>query len=336
MNSNQPLRVGLVGYGFAGKTFHAPLIAATPGLALAAIASSDPAKVHADWPAVQLFSTPEALCAAELDLVVVATPNTSHHPIALAALLAGKHVVVDKPFTVDVAEGEELAALAAERNRVLSVFHNRRWDSDFRTLQRLIADGVLGDVVCFESHFDRYRPLVRERWRELPGPGSGVWYDLGSHLLDQALTLFGAPQSLWADIFPQRADARTDDYFHAVLRYGALRVVLHASSLAPAEAPRFVVQGTLGGFVSYGLDPQEDALKAGTRPGSPGWGVDPRPGELTTWDETGPTTRLAPSLPGDYGAFYAAVRDAVHGHGPNPVPPEQALAVMRLLALARS
>lgn len=331
-----PLRVGLVGYGFAGKTFHAPLIAATPGLSLAAVASSDPAKVLADWPEVALFATPEALCAhADLDIVVVATPNVTHHPIARAALLAGKHVVVDKPFTVTIGEAEDLAALAAERGLVLSAFHNRRWDSDFLALRQIIAEGTLGRVVYLETHFDRFRPEVRQRWREQAVPGGGIWYDLGPHLIDQILSLFGPPEALSADIAAQRDGAIIDDYFHMTLRYGAMRAVLHATMLSAAPCPRFIVQGTAGGFVKYGLDPQEDALRAGARPAAPGWGSDPQPGELTLWAGDTPTTRAAPAPPGDYPAYYAKVRDAALGVGPNPVPPAAALAVMRMIELGR-
>lgn len=332
---SQPLRVGLVGYGFAGKTFHAPLIAGTPGLALAAVASSDPAKVAADWPGLPVAPTPEALWARdEIDLVVVATPNTSHHAIARAALLAGKHVVVDKPFTVTVAEAEDLAALAAQRGRLLSVFHNRRWDSDFLTLRRMIGEGALGRLACLESRFERFRPEVRDRWRERPGPGSGIWYDLGPHLVDQAVILFGPPDAVSADIAALREGAAADDYFHVTLRYGALRVMLYGTLLAAAPGPRFVAHGTAGSFVKRGLDPQEDALKAGRRPPAPGWGADPLPGELTLWEGGAPTTRGAPALPGDYPAYYAAVRDAVLGVGPNPVTPAEAIAVMRLIELA--
>lgn len=331
----EPLRVGLVGYGFAGKTFHAPLVAATPGMALAAVASGDPAKVRADWPGLPVEPGPEALCARpDLDLVVVATPNASHHPIARAALLAGKHVVVDKPFTVTVAEAEDLAALAARRGLLLSVFHNRRWDSDFLALRRLVAEGALGRLAAVESRFDRFRPEVRDRWRERAGPGSGIWYDLGPHLVDQALLLFGPPEALHADIAAQREGSAADDYFHVTMRYGALRVSLHGTLLAAAPGPRFVAYGAAGAFVKHGLDPQEDALKAGARPPAPGWGADPRPGELTLWAGGAAAARPAPAPPGDYPAYYAAVRDAALGRGPNPVTPAEAIAVMGLIELA--
>ncbi len=195
------LRVGLVGYGYAGKTFHAPLLGTAPGITLAAIASSKPDVVLADWPEVTVYPTPEALiAAAEIDLVVIATPNDTHAPLASAALAAGKHVVVDKPFTLTVAEAEALQAQAAQVGRVLSVFHNRRWDADFLGLQQLLASGRLGRVTEFTSRFDRYRPEVRQRWREAATIGAGIWYDLGPHLIDQALTLFGLPDAISADL----------------------------------------------------------------------------------------------------------------------------------------
>ncbi|NTV99693.1 MAG: oxidoreductase [Oscillochloris sp.] len=329
-----PLHVALVGYGYAGKTFHAPLIVGTSGLRLAAAVSSDPARVRADWPELPVFSSIEDLCLqANVDLVVVATPNATHYSLARAALLAGKHVVVDKPFTVALAEAQDLAALAAERQLLLSVFHNRRWDADFLVVSELLRTGRLGRVVALESRFDRFRPTVRPRWREQAGAGSGIWYDLGPHLLDQALQLFGSPDALSADIAVQRDGACTDDYFHVTLRYGALRVILHASMLAAVAAPRFLVHGTFGTYSTYGLDPQEDALRAGFRPPSAEWGLDPSPGMLTLWVDEQATTSELPGPPGNYPAYYAQVRDAIYGIGPNPVPPSQAITVMRLIEL---
>ncbi|MFV9503076.1 MAG: oxidoreductase [Oscillochloridaceae bacterium umkhey_bin13] len=331
-----PLKVGLIGYGMAGQTFHAPLLATTPGLHLAAIASSKPDLVQADWPNTPVVATPADLLALpELDLVVIATPNATHAALAAAALAADKHVVVDKPFTLTLAEAEALRAEAEQRELVLAVFHNRRWDADFLTLRQLLIEGQLGRVVHYESHFDRYRPLVRDRWREQPGPGSGVWYDLGPHLLDQALQLFGPPEALWADLAAQRDGAVSDDYFHVVLRYGPLRVILHAATLVAATGPRLIVHGTAGSYVKSGLDPQEAALRAGERPDSPTWGHDPNPGTLTTYQGDTAQTRLVPGLPGTYPAFYAGVRDAIHGLGPNPVPASEAMQVMALLELAQ-
>ncbi|XNM56458.1 oxidoreductase [Escherichia coli] len=191
------IRVGLIGYGYASKTFHAPLIAGTPGLELAVISSSDETKVKADWPTVTVvLSRSICLTIPTSSLIFILTPNDTHFPLAKAALEAGKHVVINKPFTVTLSQARELEALAKSLGRVLSVFHNRRWDSDFLTLKGLLAEGVLGEVAYFESHFDRFRPQVRDRWREQGGPGSGIWYDLAPHLLDQAITLFGLPVSV--------------------------------------------------------------------------------------------------------------------------------------------
>lgn len=330
-----PIRVGLIGYGYAGKTFHAPLIAGVPGLQLAAVASRDADKVHADWPGLEVLPEPHALLQrADLDLVVIATPNDSHHPLARAALAAGRHVVVDKPFTLTLAQARELQALAAQRGRLLSVFHNRRWDGDFLTLRALLAAGTLGRVVHLESRFDRFRPQVRTRWRESAQPGAGLWFDLGPHLLDQALQLFGRPQALHLERAALRDGAQADDWFVAQLRYDGLRVTLQASALAAAPGPRFAVHGTQGSWVKHGLDTQEDALKAGARPAWPvaeDWGQDPGPSVLTRAQGEQLVAGPLPMRPGRYGDYYAAVRDALRGAAPNPVTPEQACAVMALL-----
>ncbi len=336
------LRAGLVGYGFAGQTFHAPVLSAVAGLELAAVASSQPGKVHADWPGVDVVPDVEALLRRnDIDLVVIATPNAQHHPLAKTALAAGKHVIVDKPFTLDATQARELAALSEQSGRLLSVYQNRRYDSDFLTLRDLLAGGELGRQVYFESHFDRYRPQVRERWREQPVPGAGLWVDLGSHLVDQAVQLFGRPDTLQLDTATLRDGALVDDYFHAVLRYESgphapLRVVLHATTLAAHAAPRYIVHGTRGSYIKRGVDPQEDALRAGGRPGDADWGADPIDGELTVVRDDGRIqTRVAPTVAGNYVGYYAAIRNAIHGEGPNPVTPDQAVELMELLDLGR-
>ncbi|QGY29017.1 oxidoreductase [Pantoea cypripedii] len=328
------LRVGLIGYGFASKTFHAPLIAGTPDVELAAISSSDATKVHADWPSVQVVADPQTLLDdPTLHLIVIPTPNDTHFPLAKAALNAGKHVVVDKPFTVTLSQARELDALAKAKGLLLSVFHNRRWDSDFLTLKSLLADGTLGEVRYLESHFDRFRPEVRQRWREMKGPGSGIWFDLGPHVLDQALQLFGAPVAINVDMAELRSGAQTTDYFHATLTYPQRRVVLHASMLAAAESARFIVHGTRGSYVKFGLDPQEDRLKAGERPPKEEWGYDMRDGVLTLADGDVMVEKALLTLPGNYPAYYAAVRDAIAGTGANPVTAEEAIQVMELIEL---
>lgn len=328
------LRVGMIGYGFASKTFHAPLIAGTADVELAAISSSDEGKVHADWPQVKVVADPQALLEdPSLQLIVIPTPNDTHFPLAKAALNAGKHVVVDKPFTVTLSQARELEALAKAKGMLLSVFHNRRWDSDFLTLKQLLKEGTLGEVRYFESHFDRFRPEVRQRWREMKGAGSGIWYDLGPHLLDQALQLFGAPVAINVDMAEMRPGAQTTDYFHATLTYPQRRVVLHASMLVAAESPRYVVHGTRGSYVKYGLDPQEDRLKAGDFPPAEDWGYDMRDGVLTLADGEGVKEETLMTQPGNYPAYYAAVRDAISGRGNNPVTAEEAIQVMELIEL---
>ncbi|MDH5833216.1 oxidoreductase [Luteimonas kalidii] len=328
----QVLNVALVGYGFVGRVFHAPLIATTPGLRLHTVVSRDAAKVHSDWPDARVVADPtHAFADGAIDLVVIAAPNAVHASLAIAALRAGRHVLVDKPFTTSLAEARGVLDVARSAGRLASVFQNRRWDTDFLALRALVESGTLGEMAELHSHFDRFRPQVPDRWRERAGPGAGLWFDLGPHLVDQALQLFGTPLSIQADLATQRADAVVDDWFHVVLRYPRLRVVLHAGALVAANTLRFAAHGTGGSYVKHGLDPQEDALRAGTRPGSPDWGLDRRPGELTTMGADGPVTQAIDGPRGDYRACYAAMRDAILGQGEAPVTPAQALAVMQVL-----
>lgn len=331
-NASSPLRVALVGYGFAGKTFHAPLIRAVPALSLAVVVSGDAAKVHADLPEVKVVGElATALADPALDVVVIASPNHTHAPLARQALEAGKHVVVDKPFALDLHEARELAELAQRVGRQLSVFQNRRWDSDFLGVQQAIAEGRLGDVVHFESHIDRYRPQVRARWREQPGAGSGLWYDLGPHLVDQALCLFGLPDRVWASLATQRDGGEVTDWAHVLLEYGQRRVILHAGMLVAGGTARFTVHGTLGSLVKRRIDPQEAQLIAGVRPGDAGWGEDAD--ALVFHDGQGDTQHW-PAPRGDQSRYYAAFAEAVRGQGANPVTPAQALAVMAVIEAA--
>ncbi len=334
MRTTAPLNVALVGYGYVGKVFHAPLIAHTNGLRLHTVVSGDAGKVHADFPDTRVVGDPPAAFGDDaIDLVVIAAPNDVHAPLAIAALDAGKHVVVDKPFTTTLQEARRVIDVAERNGRIASVFQNRRWDSDFLTLRKLIDDGTLGEVMELHSHFDRFRPQVPDRWRERAGAGTGLWFDLGPHLVDQALQLFGAPKAIGADIAVQREGAIVDDYFHVVLRYPRLRVVLHAGALVAARNPRFSVHGTRGSFTKHGLDTQESMLKTGIAPGSTGWGRDPLPGTLTVVERDVPREMPVEPVPGDYGAYYATMRDAILGHGQPPVTTREALDVMRLLEL---
>jgi len=322
--------VALVGFGYAGQTFHAPLIAACPDLRLHSIVSSKPDVVRAAWPDARPVPDLETVLAdTGIDLVVLATPNALHAPQARAALEAGKAVVIDKPFALSLTEARGVADLARERGLFLSVFHNRRWDADFLALQHQITSGALGPIRTFESHFDRFRPEVRDRWRERDGPGGGIWNDLGPHLIDQALVLFGLPLGISCELAVLRDGGQAVDWAHAVLRYADKRVILHADMTTPAPDIRFAVHGAVASWLKSGLDVQEDQLKAGQAVGGEGWGVDPRPATVVV-GETG-TRSEAPCPPGDYAAYYAAVAAALTGAGANPVPPEQALAVMAVL-----
>lgn len=327
------IEVALIGYGYAGRTFHAPLIRATPGFELTVVSSSRPERVHADLPGARVVSSPGEACALpSVDLAVICTPNDTHVPIATMALRAGKHVVVDKPLAPTLEDARDLASLAQRLDRVLAVFQNRRWDGDFLALSDLLERGALGNVAHFESHFDRYRPLVRDRWRERPGVGSGLWYDLGPHLVDQALQLFGLPNRVVASMAEQRTGAQSNDWAHAVLEYSRLRVILHTSVLAAAPPPRFVVHGEAGSWIKYGLDGQERQLVAGLTPG-----VDEEaPGAERAVMVDGATGQetASPIPRGDYRQFYERLRDALQGAGSNPVPAEQALPVMAVVEAA--
>ncbi|WP_034157434.1 oxidoreductase [Sphingomonas sp. ERG5] len=325
------VRVALIGYGFAGRTFHAPLIRATPGLDLALVASRDAAKVHADLPGMAVEADPlRAVTDPAIELVVIAAPNSRHAPLARAALAAGKHVVVDKPFTLDLAEARALIALAEQHDRLLSVFHNRRWDSDYLGVKQLIDSGALGEVVHFESHFDRFRPEVRGRWREQALPGSGVWFDLGPHLVDQALQLFGLPESIQANLAVQRPGGQIDDWAHIVLNHGGRRIVLHAGMVVAGGSMRFTVHGSKASVVKQRADGQERQLLDGVIPGAPGWGEDDDDLVLYQGDDV----RRLPTPAGDQRQYYRAIHRALRDGAANPVPPIQALAVMAVIEAA--
>jgi scyllo-inositol 2-dehydrogenase (NADP+) len=328
------LNVGLVGFGVAGKVFHAPVIRVVAGLRLTTIVQRSgggaPDPRYSD---VEFVKSVDELLTRAIDLVVIATPNTSHHPIAKQCLLAGRHVVIEKPFTTTVAEAEELVQLGKESRRVLSAYQNRRYVGDFVTLQNLLSEGVLGRVAVFESHFDRFRPERKPgAWREQPQPGSGLWFDLGAHLLDQALVLFGIPQAISADIRIERQGAATDDAFDVTLHYPHMRALLRASMLAAAPGPTLAVHGTNGSFIKYGLDPQEEALKSGRTPDESNW--DREPSEMYGTLTTPEGTRTIPTLPSSFTHYYENIRDAILGKARLAVTPEQALNVMRGLELA--
>jgi scyllo-inositol 2-dehydrogenase (NADP+) len=334
-------RVGLIGYGLAGAAFHAPLIATTPGLQLEAIVTRDPERRAAaarSYPGVRLLDTADQLLALAdlLTLVVVATPNRTHVPLARAALAAGLSVVVDKPFAPTAAEARALIAEAKQRTLMITAYQNRRWDGDFLTVRRLVADDALGEILRFDSRFERWRPVPKGGWRERADPmeAGGLLYDLGSHLIDQALTLLGPATSVYAELDRRRQGVESDDdSFVAITHASGARSHLTMSAVAAQSAMRFQLLGSKAAYVKHGLDVQEDALRRGERPTRPNWGVEP-PEQWGTLG-AGDDLRRVPTEAGAYQAFYAGVADSLRRGGPPPVDPRDAAATLDVIAAAQ-
>jgi predicted dehydrogenase len=332
------IRVGLIGFGMVGRVFHGPLISSVDGLELAAVLERTSNKAAERYPGILTYGSLEAMLAdASLDLFVVATPSQSHFEVASQILRAGKNVIVDKPMCTTSTEIAQLMELAAAHKVFLAPFHNRRWDSDFQTIQKLLHEGLLGRLVFLESRFDRWRPYPPSDrlWKEDPSSG-GVLLDLGPHLADQALMLFGKPESVSAEVFCEREWARAYDSITLRLRYPGFSVILGANCLTTPPRPRFHLRGTKGNYWKLGLDPQEAALNKVTRIDDPAWGTEP-PSEWGTLnvDVNGSTvTRPVEPIPGDYRLYYAGVRDALLGKAPAPVTALQAWRVARLLEWA--
>jgi scyllo-inositol 2-dehydrogenase (NADP+) len=345
---DQPLRVAIIGYGLAGAVFHAPLVASTPGMSVAAIVTSDPERrIQAlrDFPKVKLYAAVEELWrdASRYDLVVVATPNRLHVPLGVAALQAGLPVVIDKPMAASVADAEQLIEASKKAGKLLTVFQNRRWDNDFRTVRSLLDASVdmLGPITRFESRFERYRPTPKHgAWRELGGPeeAGGLLYDLGSHLIDQALVLFGRPIRVYAEVERRRTGVQVDDDTFVALQFASgVRAHLWMSAVARVSGPRMRICGLRGTYEKWGLDPQEDALSQGMRPGHPNWGREPREkwGHLSTEVAGVNFNGEIEMLPGAYEQFYAFLRVALVLGGPPPVDPHEALDVLRVIEAAK-
>jgi scyllo-inositol 2-dehydrogenase (NADP+) len=332
--------VGLIGFGLAGRSFHAPVIRAVPGLRLAAILERSGNAAEEKYPDVPIVRTlDELLAIKEIRIVVIATPNDSHFSLAEQCLASGRDVLVDKPFTTTLEEAIALVEFAKQRGRLLTVYQNRRYDGDFQAIAELVRSGALGRVVRFESNYDRFRPELRPgAWRERRGPGTGIFFDIGPHLIDHALLLFGLPEGLTADIRMEREGAVADDAFDLAFHYPrGLRADLRSSILAAAPRPRFILHGTQGAFVKQTVDPQESNLRRGYIPSDTAWGAEPEEnwGLLTLSRNGTLTERRVPSANCDYRDFYANLRDAILGKAKLAVPPEWALDVMRLLGLAR-
>jgi predicted dehydrogenase len=333
-------RVGILGYGTGGRVFHAPLVRATPGLSVAAIVTGNSERAEqarADYPEANVVADADALFAnaGELDLVVVSTPNRTHVPLALRAIERGLPVVVDKPFAPTAAEAEQVVRAAKEAGVGLTVFQNRRLDSDFLTVRKILDSGRLGDVFRFESRYDRWVPKARGNWREFgdPAEAGGLLYDLGAHIVDQALQLFGPVEEVYAEVDRRRAGvAVDDDTFVALHHVNGVRSHLWASALAATRNPRFRVLGDKATFTKYGLDVQEPQIKRGMRPGDEGWGVEPESegGVLGVNDDV----ETVPTETGRYERFYAEVRDGLLGKGDFPVDPASSVEALRVIEAA--
>lgn len=333
------MKVGLIGYGMAGRVFHAPVITAIPHLQLSRVVERRGQTSRERYPWVEVASEAAILFADnEIELIVVATPNSSHFELARQALLADKHVVVDKPFTLTAAQAQELIDLARQQHKVVSAFQNRRWDGDFQTVSQIVKQGYLGRLVEYESHFDRFRNYFspERAWRETAGPGSGVLLDLGPHLIDQAQVLFGLPRTVTADIRSQREAGKADDQFELILHYDDLKVTLKAGLLVRQPGPRFALHGVEGSFVKYGVDPQEDALKRGGSPQEPEWGMEPEEewGTLNTQIGGLHFQGKIETARGNYPAYYENVYQAIRGEAELIVKPEEARNTIRIIELA--
>lgn len=332
------LQVALVGYGAGGRIYNAPMVEAVEGLVVTCILTSDPQKIKLakqEFPQAKVVQDYDLLLKdTTIDLVIITVPNHLHRETASKALRAGKHVVVEKPFTVTTEDAEELISLAKECNRIISVNHNRRWDSDIRTIKKVLEEGRLGRVVEFEAHFDRFRPELKDSWKEEnETPGSGLLYDLGSHLIDQALWLFGDPQEIFAHLRIQRPGSQVVDNFELLLLYPDLKVTLKAGMLVKQLGPRYQIFGTKGSYTKTGMDVQEEALKNGLRPeGQPNWGQEPK--EIWGHLQVGEKSEPIPSLSGDYRVPYRNIRHAILGTEELLVTPKQAMKVIQIIELA--
>jgi len=333
-----PIRVGVVGYGVAAKVMHLPFITTMKEYKLVSVLERHRSDSLEKYPYVKLVrDIDELISDPELDLIVITTPNDTHFPYTQKALAAGKHVVLEKPFTITSEDARVLIDLSKKYNRVLSVFQNRRYVADFLTVKKILKEKLLGDVVEYEAHYDRYRPELRPNaWREENNPGSGILYDLGAHLIDQALYLFGIPKTITADVRLQRAGSRIDDYFDIDLDYGFTKVILKSGMLVREPGPRFMINGTLGSFLKYGEDPQEVLLKEGVLPDIPHWGEDPEEhwGLLHTLVNGKIIREKYPSLPGSFGFYYANLYKTIALGEPLQERPEHGYNTIRMIELA--
>ncbi len=335
---DKTVNAGIIGFGLSGKVFHAPFLDVHPGFNLKKIVERYHQHAKEIYPYITVVNDfNELLDDREIDLVVICTPNRLHYPIAKKCLMAGKHIVVEKPFTPTSKEADELIRIAESKNLNLFVYHNRRWDNDFLTVKKVLEDKLLGNILEYEVHFDRYKPKINNgAWRDEKKPGGGILFDLGSHLIDQALQLFGFPNSISADIRIQRKGSKVDDYFDLKLHYPAFNATLKAGMLVKEPGPRFILHGSKGSYLKYGIDPQEDALKNGLTPDAENWGKEDRKqwGYLTIDDNGLQQGKRIQTLPGCYQCFYDNVYDVLAKGGEMAIKPDEARDVIRIIEIA--
>jgi len=332
------INVGLASFGMSGMVFHAPFLTTNPGFQLKKILERTPKGSKQIFPEVTVVNRYDDLVNdPKIELIVVNTPDHTHFDLTREALLAGKHVIVEKPFTITTAEGSDLIELARKKNLVLTIFQNRRWDGDFLTISRVIKEGLVGQLVEFESHFDRFRNYIQDgTWKEDPSRGTGNIYNLGSHMIDQALMLFGMPEGLYADLEIRREGSEVNDYYDIHLYYNRFKAILKSSYLVREPGPRYLLQGTLGSFVKHGIDPQEELLKSGEIPVGEDWGREDEEywGILNSEIRGEPVRKQMETIPGNYHAFYDNLYEAIREGKELAVKPEEALNVIRIIEAA--
>lgn len=328
------LNVALIGFGLSGRYLQAPFYEANPNFNLKTIVSNSQ-NPKAYFPAVEVMkSLEEVLADDSIDLVSICSPNDTHYDFAKKCLLANKHVLVEKPFTATVSQAEELIQLAKTQEKVISIFQNRRFDSDFMTVQKIINEGFIGEVLSCEILFNRYKPVLNaKKWKEVMTPANGILYDLGAHIIDQSIVLFGIPQSVWGETFTQREGSEIDDAFDLRLDYGKLKVTLKSSLMVREEGPRYILHGTKGSFVKYGIDVQEDHLKAGILPNMEGFGIEPASNQgILNSDVNGLHFRgTIETLKGDWGILFQNLYEAITGKAELLVKPEEVLEQIKIM-----
>ncbi|RFM25839.1 Gfo/Idh/MocA family oxidoreductase [Deminuibacter soli] len=331
------IKVGLIGYGVAAKVMHAPFLATLPQFKVTTVLERSREESKQLFPDAKIVRDIDAMLQEDIDMVVITTPNDTHVPYTAAALGAGKHVVVEKPFTITSDDALGLIATARNSGKVLSVYQNRRYVSDYLTIREITDQQLLGEIHTYEAHYDRYRPEAKPNaWREENIPGSGVFFDLSPHIVDQALCLFGLPKALYADIRCQRPHARVDDFFELHLDYGFNKVILKGGMLVREPGPRYMIHGREGSFIKYGEDPQEALLKQGAMPVGDNWGQEPEEhfGLLHTAVNGEVIKKKYPSKKGHYGNYYVDLYNTIVNGAPLQVKPEQSYNNIRIIELA--